>query len=75
MHSAEMLCEEIFAVEVVVIKSLLVVWVDGGGAEVAAPVAELDVLRADVALPFVLGGEGGGAAVCSEGTGEWAAVF
>lgn len=70
VHAPEMLGEEIFAVEVVVVDCMFVVGVDGSDAEVAAPEAELDVLRADVSLPFVLGGEGGLAAVGRERTRE-----
>lgn len=55
MHAAKVLREEIFAVEVVVVESLIVIWVCRGWAEIAAPVAELDMLRADVPLPLVLG--------------------
>jgi hypothetical protein len=69
-----MLCEKVFAVEVVVIKYLVVFGVCGWRAEIAAPVAELDVLGANVALPFVLGGKGWGAAICGEGAGEWTSV-
>jgi hypothetical protein len=58
VHAAQMLCEKVFAVEVVVIKYLVVFGVCGWRAEIAAPVAELDVLGANVALPFVLGGKG-----------------
>jgi hypothetical protein len=70
VHAAEMLCEEVFAVEVVVVEGLLVVGIGRWGAEVAAPVAEFDVLGADVPLPLVLGGEVGGAAICGEGARE-----
>jgi len=66
MHATQVLSEEIFAVEVVVVDCMLVVWVDGGGAEIAAPVGELDMLSADVSLPLVLRGEVGCAAICGE---------
>jgi hypothetical protein len=65
-----MLCKKVLAVEVVVVEGVLVVRVDGSGAEVAAPEAKLDVLGADMALPLVLGGEGGLAAVGCEGAGK-----
>ena len=63
MHATEVLSEEVFAVEVVVVDCVLAVWVGGGCAEIAAPVSELDVLGADVSLPFILGREVGCAAI------------
>jgi hypothetical protein len=53
VHAAEVLGEEVFAVEIIVIDCLFIVGVDGGDAEIAAPEPELDVLGADVALPFI----------------------
>ena len=55
VHATEMLSEQVLAIEVVVIDCMLVVRIDGSGAEVAAPEAELDVLSADVSFPFILG--------------------
>lgn len=72
VHASQVLGEKVFAVKVVVIDGAVVVGVDGYGAQIAAPEAKLDVLRADVPLPFVLGDEVGLAAVGGEGTGEWA---
>jgi hypothetical protein len=54
VHAAEMLGEEVFSVEVVVVDGVLIVRVDGGDTEVATPKAELDVLGADMSLPFIL---------------------
>lgn len=58
MHAAQMLREEVFAVEVIVVEHPIVFGVCGWRAKIAAPVAQFDVLGADVALPFILGGEG-----------------
>ena len=66
MHATEVLSEEILAIEVVVVDRALIVWVDGGSAEIAAPVGELNMLSADVSLPLILRGEVGRAAVCGE---------
>lgn len=74
MHATEVLSEEVFAVEVVVVDCVLVVWVGGGCAEIAAPVGKLDVLSADVSLPLVLGREVGCAAVCGKRAGEGSLV-
>ena len=54
MHAAEVLSEEVLAVEVVVINRLTVVGVDGCRAKVAAPEALLNVLCTDMPLPLVL---------------------
>jgi hypothetical protein len=62
--------KEVLTIEVVVVEGVLVVRVDGSDAEVAAPEAELDMLGADVALPLVLGREGGLATVGCEGAGK-----
>lgn len=74
MHAANVLCVKVLAVEVVEVEVLVVFGVGGGRTEVAAPVEEFNVLRADVALPFVFGGEGGVAAVGCEGAWEWSVV-
>lgn len=63
VHAPQVLDEEVLAVEVV-----------GAGvavaALVAAPQVEAEVLGVDVALPFVLGAEGGRAAVGGQRAGE-----
>ena len=58
VHAAEVLREEVFAVEIVVVERLLVVWIGRWRAEVAPPVAELDMLGTDVSFPFILGSKG-----------------
>lgn len=58
MHAAQVLCEKILAIEVVVVDGLIVIGISGWWADIASPEAELDVLGVDVPLPFVLGGEG-----------------
>ena len=76
MHPSTVLREEVFAVEVVVAtitsstfpRSRRVVGV--AVAFGAAVEAELEVLGGDVAFPFVLRGEDGGAAVVGECAGE-----
>src|SRR5690349_21770145 len=47
VHAAEVLGEEVFAVEVVVVKGLVVVRVSSRRTKIAAPEAELDVLGSD----------------------------
>lgn len=54
VHASKMLCEEVFAVEVIVVEGLVVAGVGRWLAKIAAPVAKLNVLGADVPLPFVL---------------------
>jgi hypothetical protein len=49
-----MLCEEILAIKVIVVDSMVVFGVRGYWAKITAPKAELDVLCADVPLPLVL---------------------
>lgn len=51
------MCEEIFAVEIVVVDDIIVVGVYGRGTEITAPESELYVLGADVSFPFILGSE------------------
>ena len=68
VHATQVLREEVFAVEVVVVGGRRIVGVGGGCAEVAAPEAKFDVLSANVPLPLVLRGESGSAVV----DGEWA---
>ena len=75
VHAAKMLGEEVFAVEVVVVQSVVVVWVYCRWTQVTAPEAELDVLRTDVSLPLVLGTEVGLTAIGSERAGKRAAIF
>lgn len=58
MHAAEVLRKEVFAIEVVVVDGVFIIRIDGGGAQIAAPEAKLDMLRRHVALPLILGGEG-----------------
>ncbi len=87
MHAAEVLCEEVFAVEVVggILRQrrLLGLGAGGGGrgggsrdagANVASVDARAEVLGRDVAFPFVLGAEAGFAAVAAEGAGKRAGV-
>ena len=50
VHAAQVLCEEILAIEVVVDDFVRVCW----WTHVASPEAELDVLGAYMTLPFVL---------------------
>lgn len=50
VHAAEMLCEEIFAIEVIVDNVVRVCW----WTHVTSPEAELDVLGANMTLPFIL---------------------
>lgn len=59
MHSSHMLDEEILSVEVVGLSLSIL-------AHVATPKSHAHVLRIDVALPFVLGAERGGAAIDTE---------
>ena len=54
MHAAEVLPEEVLAVEVVVVNRLTVMGVDGCRAKVAAPETLLNVLCTDMSLPLVL---------------------
>lgn len=61
MHSSHMLDEEILPVEVVWLAIAIL-------AHVASPKPHAHVLRVDVALPFVLGAECGGAAVDTQRT-------
>jgi hypothetical protein len=70
VHAAQVLCEQVFSVEFVVVEHVVVVGVCSREAEIAAPEAEFDVLSADVAFPLVFGGEGRVAAVAGEDTGE-----
>lgn len=87
VHAAEVLREEVFAVEVVVgllrcLVSVLGSAARGRGlelsrgarAQIAAVDARAEVLRRDVAFPFVLGAEAGGAAVAAKGADERAGV-
>lgn len=74
VHTAKMLGEEVLAVEVVVVFSVVVVWIDGFGTQITAPEGELDVLCADVPFPLVLGTEVGLAPVGGERAGERAAI-
>ena len=79
MHTATVLREEIFAVEVVVPAATTVatfgVVIRVAEAFGAAVEAQLEVLRGDVAFPFVLGGEDGRAAVVGECAGELLGEF
>lgn len=50
MHTSKVLRKQVFSVEIVIIG---VLWISDW-AHVTAPEAYFDVLRADVALPFVL---------------------
>lgn len=59
VHASEMLREEIFAVEVVIVECRAVGAVVGSGTQIAAPEPEPDVLGAHVPLPLVLGCKGG----------------
>lgn len=81
VHAALVLGEEVLAVEVVGdaavgtgVEAASAGFRPGAGRVAAAPVAaveaELEVLRRDVPLPFVLGREGGGAAVVGEAADE-----
>lgn len=54
VHAAKVLCEKVFAVEVIVVVAGWIVGVGGRCAEIAAPETKLDVLRADMALPLIL---------------------
>lgn len=87
VHTAEVLREEVFAVEVVggELRRLVPVfglavgrrgrgWTRDARADVAAVDARTEVLRRDVAFPFVLGAEAGGAAVLAEGADKRAGV-
>ena len=69
MHASDVLREEVLAVEV--IRTLGIVH---ACAEVAAPEAETEVLRGDVALPFVLGTERAAAAIDGKSADEWTRV-
>lgn len=66
VHAAQVLREEVLAVEVVVDWVLWVPW----QAHVAAPETELDVLSADVPFPFILRRKSRAAAVLSQRTWE-----
>ena len=76
MHPSTVLREEVFAVEVVVATITVTTFprsrrvVGVAVAFGAAVEAELEVLGGDVAFPFVLRGEDGGAAVVGECAGE-----
>lgn len=63
VHTAKMLCEQIFTVEVIVVEGAIVVGIGCWRAKIATPVAKLDVLGADVSLPLVLRRESGIASV------------
>lgn len=63
MHSSHVLDEEILAVEVVGFAIAVL-------AHVTSPETHAHVLGVDVALPFVLGAEGRGAAVDAERAGK-----
>jgi hypothetical protein len=54
VHTSNVLCIEVFAIEVVVIESVFVFVVHARFAEIASPKAQLDVLCTDVPLPLVL---------------------
>ena len=70
VHTTKVLREQVFAVEVVEVDSLVILCVDGWRTKIATPVAELDVLGADVSLPFVLGNECRVASIRSKRTGK-----
>ena len=75
VHAAVVLGEEVLAVEVVggVVRggrSRALLRGHATRVRVAAVEAELEVLARDVALPFVFGAEGRGAAIVREGAGE-----
>jgi hypothetical protein len=55
MHATKVLCEQILAVEVVVVEYGGIVRVSRRLAQIAAPITKFDVLGADVTFPFVLG--------------------
>jgi len=74
VHATKVLREEIFTVEVIVIKCLIVIGIGGRWTKIAAPEAKLDVLGVDVPLPLVLRRKCGVAAVRSEWAGEWTSV-
>ena len=50
MHAADVLCEQIFAIEVVGLVSIC--------AQIAAPETQAHVLSRDVSLPFILRSKG-----------------
>ena len=58
MHAAQVLGEQIFAVEIVEIYSCGVVAIDRSRAQITAPESQPDVLSADMSLPFILRGKG-----------------
>jgi hypothetical protein len=73
VHATQMLCKEVFAVEVVVAaRGCLLTVVGVALAHVAAVVAKLKVLGRDMSFPFVLGTEGGMTAVVDKATDEGA---
>lgn len=64
-----MLCEEIFAVELVKVAGFLalgiVFWISGRRAEITSPLYKLDVLGGNMPLPLVFRGEFGCTTVAS----------
>ena len=85
MHPPHVLREEVLAVEIIVAAAAQTLPRERGfptvaapstmrfghtGVDVAAPDTRAEVLRADVAFPFILAAEGGGAAVAGEGAGK-----
>jgi len=58
VHAAQMLSEQILAVEIVIIYSCGVVAIDRSRAQITAPESQSDMLSADMSLPFILGGKG-----------------
>ena len=58
MHAAQMLSEQILAVEIVEIYSCGVVVIDCSRAQITAPESQSDMLSADMSLPFILRGKG-----------------
>jgi len=70
VHATQMLREEVFAVEVVMVDAAVVMRVYRCGTQVAAPEAKFNVLSADVSLPLILRDEVGGAAIGGKGAWE-----
>ena len=58
VHAAKVLCEEVFAVEIIVVQRQSIVRVRSRRAEIAAPIAEFNMLGTDMTFPFVLRREG-----------------
>ena len=74
VHASAVLREEIFAVEFAAALAMAASSFRAG-AEGADPGGEIEMLRADVALPFVFGGEGRGAAGEVEDAGVGSGVL